>query len=363
MSDSGCNPADAPRQYFELGELALENGAVLRDAFLGCVVHGIPEPDGTNVILVTASIGGDAHRLDCLIGPGRAFDPARHCVIAVDAIGNGWSISPSNSPGQPGMEFPPFTIGDMVKSQHRLLTEHFGLEYVSAVAGASMGGMQALEWGVRHPEMMDSLVTLAPLARTQAWTVAVNQLSRNILFADAAWQNGRFVTHPERALRAWSNLMDVLIGTTPARLDEQVGGPANIVEHMRTHEETTVAGGMAPEDWIYQTRAYDAHNVGRCLPFAGDADAALASIRARTLVMAPAVDLYNPVEQQRAIAEQIPRSQLEQIDGGDGHEASNPVTDAARAEMNDVVGSFLKAADEPACVHGSGQSEDNPNAE
>ena len=51
------------------------------------------------------------------------------------------------------MRFPRFSIRDMVQSQHRLLTEELGVKSLLAVVGASMGGMQALQWGVSHPRL------------------------------------------------------------------------------------------------------------------------------------------------------------------------------------------------------------------
>src|ERR1700674_2619354 len=111
--------------------------------------------------MVTA-IGDNNHRIDYLIGPGRALDPAKYFVICTDAIGNGLTTSPSNSKSQPKMMFPKFNIRDMVNSQHRLVAEKFGLKKLVTVIGASMGGMQAVQWGLSYPEMMDSIVPIIP---------------------------------------------------------------------------------------------------------------------------------------------------------------------------------------------------------
>ena len=114
--------------------------------------------------MVTA-ISGNHHRLDFMIGPGKALDPEKYFIICTDAIGNGLTTSPSNSKVQPRMQFPKFTIRDMVESQYRLVKEKFGIEHVVAVIGPSMGGMQALQWGVSHPDFMDALVAMVPLRR------------------------------------------------------------------------------------------------------------------------------------------------------------------------------------------------------
>ena len=71
------------------------------------------------------------------------------------------------------MQFPKFVIRDMIESQYRLLKEKFGIDHVVAVIGPSMGGMQTLQWGVSHPDYMDALIAIVPLAKTPPWSVAV----------------------------------------------------------------------------------------------------------------------------------------------------------------------------------------------
>lgn len=93
---------------------------------------------------MTSSLGGNRHRIDFLIGPGKAYDPAKYFIICTDAIGNGQTTSPSNSPTQHGTKFPHYSIRDMVQSQYALVTKFFGLKHLAVVTGASMGGMQSL---------------------------------------------------------------------------------------------------------------------------------------------------------------------------------------------------------------------------
>jgi pimeloyl-ACP methyl ester carboxylesterase len=144
--------------------------------------------------MVTA-LSGNHHRLDFLIGPGKALDTDKYFIVCTDAIGTGLTTSPSNSPAQPQMKFPRFVIRDMVTSQYKLLTEHLGIQHVVTVIGPWMGGMQALQWGVSYPDFMDSLVALVPLARTLAWTVTVLEATRTGTLAGV-------VQHLERCQRS-----------------------------------------------------------------------------------------------------------------------------------------------------------------
>ncbi len=184
---------DRPHLVARLGRFALESGAAIEDFEACYVTHGTLSPARDNAVLVCAAIGQTHHRLDFLIGPGKALDPARYFIVAIDAIGNGLTSSPSTSKAQPLDKFPRFTIRDMVASQHAVLTQVLGLKEVLAVAGASMGGMQALQWGVSHPGFMRAIVAMTPMARTAPWSVAVNETCRAALMADPAW-NGRHFT-------------------------------------------------------------------------------------------------------------------------------------------------------------------------
>src|SRR5215813_6715189 len=192
-------PDQAPHQLFEEGDLKLESGEVIKDFSISYVTHGTLNENKNNAILMTSSIGGNHHRIDFLIGPGKALDTNKYFIIATDAISNGLSTSPSNSKSQPGTMFPRFTIRDMVESQYRLVTEKFGITHVLAVSGASMGGMQTLQWGVSHPEMMDALIALTPMSHTPAWSIAVNEATRKALTADSAYNNGDTPNSQKRA--------------------------------------------------------------------------------------------------------------------------------------------------------------------
>jgi homoserine O-acetyltransferase len=185
-------PDQPPHQLFAEGDLKLESGDSINEFAISYVTHGKLNEKKNNAILMTSSIAGNHHRIDFLIGPGKALDTNKYFIIATDAIGNGLSTSPSNSKTQHGVKFPHFTIRDMVESQYRLVKEKFGITRLLAVSGASMGGMQTLQWGVSHPDMMAALIALTPMAKTPAWSVAVNEATRKALIADAAYNNGDY---------------------------------------------------------------------------------------------------------------------------------------------------------------------------
>src|SRR3989475_7436283 len=120
-------PNQPPHKTYRIGELALENGDVIKDFSISYVTHGTLNANKSNAILMATAISANHHRLDFLIGPGKALDTNKYFVVATDAIGNGLTTSPSNSTAQHRMSFPQFLIRDMVQAQHRLVTEQRGI--------------------------------------------------------------------------------------------------------------------------------------------------------------------------------------------------------------------------------------------
>jgi len=318
----------------------LESGAVIRDYRQCYVTHGTLDAARANAILVCPAITGTHHRLDFLIGAGKALDPARHFIVAADPIGNGLSTSPSNSATQPVMRFPRFCVRDMIEAQRRLLVEHLGIPHVVAVVGASMGGMQALQWAVSHPAFMDKVIALTPMARTAAWAKVVLEAARACLMADPAWSGAGFDGVPERGWAAYAGLMNALLMRTPEALERACQGRevhawfGEIVAHQRAQD-------LDATDFLYQSWAYEAHDVGHTPGFGGDTERALQSIVARTLILAPPLDLFNPVACARLAADAIPRAQAVEIPSIQGHYAATSLEPSDAAFINRTIGAFL----------------------
>jgi homoserine O-acetyltransferase len=114
-----------PHQLFGEGDLKLESGSVIKDFSISYVTHGTLNAKKSNAILMVTAVGGNHHRIDFLIGPGKALDPDKYFIICTDAIANGLTTSPSNSKAQLRMSFPRLTIRDMVESQYRFVPVHW----------------------------------------------------------------------------------------------------------------------------------------------------------------------------------------------------------------------------------------------
>ena len=341
---SAHGPNDPPHQTYAMGDFKLESGEVIRDFQMSYVTHGTLNAKKSNAILMTASIGGNHHRIDYLIGPGRALDPARYFIICTDAIGNGLTTSPSNSKAQPAMAFPRFNIRDMVNSSARLAKEKFGIDKLVTAIGASMGGMQTLQYGVSFPDGAQSLVAIIPLGRTTPWTTNALELTRQAIMSDPAWDNGNYPAgaSPEKGMRMWARILFSEITRTPDSLQADLLGNMDAIAWQQSIADASWKR-MDARDWVYQTWAYDQHNVGTTPGFNGDYFKALKSIKAKTLVLAGEGDLLNPESNAREAAQFIPDARYVTIKTRTamGHTSGAGATAPENELQNREIAAFL----------------------
>ena len=340
-------PSDPPHQLLALGDFKLESGESIKDFSISYVTHGTLNANKSNAILVTTAIGGNHHRLDYLIGPGRALDPTKYFIISTDAIGNGLTASPSNSKAQPRMKFPKFNIRDMVNSQYRLVTEKFGITKLVSVVGASMGGMQALQWVASYPVSAESAVPIIPLGRTPAWTTSVLEMLRQTIMADPDWKGGNYDSQPERGMRLWAAWLSGVIVRTPQFAESSFPNSADVIPFLKA---TADAGWkrIDANDWIYQSWAYDQHNLGTTADFNGDYHKALKSIKAKVLILAGTGDLLNPEMEAQEAAKYISDVRYVSINSArpTGHLSGAGVTAPENEMQNREISSFLELVTE-----------------
>jgi homoserine O-acetyltransferase/O-succinyltransferase len=335
-------PQQAPHQLYGEGDLKLESGEAIKDFSISYVTHGTLNAQKSNAILMVTAISGNHHRLDFMIGPGKGLDPGKYFIVCTDAIANGLTTSPSNSKTQPRMSFPKFTIRDMVESQYRLMKEKFGIDHVVAVVGPSMGGMQTLQWGVSHPGYMDALVAIVPLAKTPPWSVAVMEASRKAIMDDPAWKDGNYDAPPEKGIRLWRDIVTLLAARTPDMYTVQFKNGLDVLPWME-QQETAALKAFDANDWIYQSWAYDRHDVGTTPGFGGDTAKALASIKAKTLILTGTKDLLNPDFEPKEMGKNIPDVRMMTISPGTvtGHASAGGFNPADVEFLNRETGAFL----------------------
>ena len=154
-----------PAKVVSLGACRLGSGAELPDCRVAYRAYGKLTATRDNVVLIPTWLLGRSEDWHPLLNTEPLADTTRFYVIVVDALADGLSSSPSNTVASARPAFQNLTIGDMVESQYRLLTERLGIRHLRAVMGFSMGGMQAIEWAVRYPSFVDRIIPIAGTPR------------------------------------------------------------------------------------------------------------------------------------------------------------------------------------------------------
>jgi homoserine O-acetyltransferase len=215
-------------QFLDLpAPIQLDSGRQLSPIRVAYETYGTLSRGRDNVILVCHALSGDAHAAgfaktppvestrdgfaatdrdgsagrglgwwDGMIGPGKAFDTDRYFVVSTNLLGGcrgttgPSSIDPAT--GRPyGPDFPVVTVADMVRTERAFL-DVLGIPRLAAVAGGSLGGMQALEWAVLYPDQVDAIVAIASTHALQPQGVAWNAIARSAITGDPDWQDGRY---------------------------------------------------------------------------------------------------------------------------------------------------------------------------
>jgi homoserine O-acetyltransferase len=268
-----AQPPVPPLRVGSIRDCRVADGAVIPNCRVAYRTYGRLDDTRSNTVLIPTWLLGRSEDWHPLLGNDPLVDTTRFFVVVVDALGDGHSSSPSNTRGARAA-FAALTVGDMVESQYRLLTVQLGIHHLRAVVGFSMGGMQAIEWAVRHSTFVDKIVPIAGSPRVgtfdqMMWTAMLNEIEdahRAGAPADSVWAR---LAH-----------MEMLFVQTPVALNSR--GTDSV-----TREVAANARGYrrawALEDYAAQLRAIREYDATRA--YGGDLRRAAAEVRARVLAV------------------------------------------------------------------------------
>lgn len=307
---------------FALGDLEVERGGTIRDARLVWKTHGTLSPARDNVVVYPCSYTADHTGLEPLIGPDEVLDPTRWFVVVPDMFSNGLSSSASTTPDFPAL----VTAGDNVRAQRRLLAERFGVDRVAAVYGFSMGAIQAYHWAAEFPDLVERAVVVCGSARTAVHNrVFLSGLLRILEAAPEHLGGGRFAEEPVAALHAFAHVYagwGLSQDFYRAELYRTVLGAPDLATFLQTDWVDSFARSRAA-DLYAQALTWDDADISRAR-HDGDLPAALASIRARVLLLPSTTDLYFRVADNEAELPHLAHGELRPIPSVYGHRAGFP---------------------------------------
>lgn len=350
-------------------EFQLESGKKLGPINIRYETYGALNSDRSNAILLLHAFSGDAHAAgyfserdktpgwwDAMVGPGKAFDTNKYFLICSNIIGGcQGSTGPSSINPQTGkpyaLSFPLITINDMVRAQNELLN-HLGISELYAVAGGSMGGMQALEWSIYYPEKVRSAIILASTSRMTAQGIAFNALSRNAIMSDFRWENGNYYGKeiPSRGL-AIARMAGHITYLSDEAMHKKFGRRLqgreqygyNFSDEFEVESYLQYQGGKFVErfdanSYIYISKAMDYFDLGARF---GGLNKVFAETRAKFLVVSFSSDWLYPSYQSKEIVFALTKNRKDvsyiEINCPYGHDSFLLETD----RQSSIISSFL----------------------
>ena len=363
------------------GGVRLAYGGVLKEIEVAYEMCGAPY-DGTNAIYICHALTGDAHVAgirpgetkpsgwwEGMVGPGRAIDTNRFCVICANVIGGcsgttgPMSVNPDT--GRPyGSSFPQYTFDDAVYV-FRMFLRQIGVTHLAALIGGSYGGLQVVNWMTRYPDDMDRVCLIATSANLNTEALALSIMSRTSITDDPAWKGGDYYLEgdgkgPKAGLASARQLAhitylsrELLQEKFDRRLQQNfLDAPAEEraerdrlfktyfqIESYLDYQAMKFVRRFDANSYLHITRSMDLADP--CTEF-GSLDAAFARVKAKTLVVSYEGDILFPVCQSKEIATSLKKAGKSvsycHLESGRGHDSF--LTDID--DLSKLVGGFLR---------------------
>jgi homoserine O-acetyltransferase len=352
------------------GDFAMHRGGCLHSPTIAYETWGELQAKGANAILLFTGLSPSAHAASSpenpaagwwedMIGSGLPLDTDRYFVICVNSLGSCFgSTGPSDIDPATGkrycLSYPVLTLEDVAEGGYEVL-KHLGIERVHTTMGASMGGMSALAFCVRHPEVSEQMISISAATRALPFAIAVRSLQREMITKDRKWNNGNYEPDDPpvigqrlarklgmmtyRSAEEW----EWRFGRERISFEEHAGNPFfgdfAVESYLESHANK-FTGQFDANSYLYLSRASDLFDFAE---HGGSIEAGFARLKLkRALVIGVTTDALFPIRQQEQLAEGlkavVPDVEFVRLDCIKGH-------DSFLVEMDDfrpVIGKFLE---------------------
>jgi homoserine O-acetyltransferase len=310
-----CSNASAQllteKKFFTLPQYTTAGGKALKNLRIGYETYGKLNAAGDNAVFVAHFFSGTSHAAgrysadektagywDAIIGPGKAIDTNRYFVVSADTLVNLNVKSPSVGTAGPatvnpdtgkpyGSSFPVVSMKDSVRV-HKALVDSLGVTKLAAVAGASGGSIQAMEWAVEYPGLVERVIhVIGPGLDIHPYVIGLLELWMMPIKLDPNWKGGDYFGGPEPAEGVAQSLKTITLTALHFGWAEKVHGYKWAAEGKNPQD--AMGNLFAIEDSLYKT------GVAR----AGATDAA------HLVWMAKANQLYNLEKEQSRIKAKV----------------------------------------------------------
>lgn len=358
------------RKFRVEGNFAMHRGGFLESPTIAYETWGKLHGNGDNAILLYTGLSPSAHASSSpenpaagwwedMIGSGLPLDTDRYFVICINSLGSCFgSTGPADIDPATGeryrLSYPVLTLEDVAEGGYEVL-RHLGIEKVDTTIGASMGGMSALGFCVRHPAMSKRLICISSATRAIPFAIAVRSLQREMIVKDPKWDNGNY--DPEdppvtgqrfarklgmmtyRSAEEWEQRF----GRERISFEEHAGNPFygdfSVESYLENHANK-FTGQFDANCYLYLSRASDLFDLAE---HGGSLEAGFSRLKLeRALVIGVTTDILYPLRQQEALVEGlkavVPDVEFVRLDCIKGHDSFLVEMDAFRP----VIGRFFE---------------------
>ena len=314
--------------YFEYKhDFSLESGESLPGFTLAYHTFGNLNDRKDNVVWIVHALTANSNPTEWwpgIVGNDFAIDPKKHFIICANSLGSPYgSTSPLSIDPRKGVpyyhNFPLITNRDIARS-FELLSIDLGIDQIKLLAGASLGGQQALEWSVIAPKKFEQLLLIATNAKHSPWGIGFNESQRLAIEADQTWKEkhddaGKAGLLAARSIALLSYRSSQGYNNTQADSEDKLDN-FRVQSYQRYQGEKLVKRFNA-FSYVTLSKAMDSHNLGRNR---GGVLSALTQIKAKTTILGIETDILFPLEEQKFLYRHIPDARLEVIHSDLGHD-------------------------------------------
>lgn len=282
--------AQSQQKYSEIGNLKLVNGDVLEKCVIGFRTFGKLNQDSSNALIFPTWFEGTTDDITRLIQKYSFLDTTKYFIIAIDALGNGVSSSPSNHNVYKIKSIPKITIRDMVNSQHKFITEKMKLNHLFGAVGGSLGAMQVLEWSIAYPNFISKIVAYVGTPKMSTYDLLWINAQLNIIEA------GKKYGVTDKEIRKSIAMIMAVMGRTPDYFVEKIKRE-DFADYIKKFDNE-FSSSFTLDDYEYQLKAISNHDISK--EFNGSMEETAKQIKAKLFFIISETDLLiNPTETKR----------------------------------------------------------------
>jgi homoserine O-acetyltransferase len=352
MFGNACAQLLTEKKFMTLPQYTTVGGKTIKNVRVGYETYGKLNAAGDNAVFIAHFFSGTSHAAgrykadekvagywDAIIGPGKAIDTDKYFVVSADTLANlnvkspmvGTSGPATLNPdtGKPyGSSFPVVTTRDFVRV-HKALIDTLGVHKLQAVAGASGGSLQTMDWAAEYPELVERVIhVIGPGLDIHPYVIGLLDLWMMPIRMDPNWKGGDYFGGAEPNEGVAQALKTVTLLTLHYAWAEKVHGykwavegrnPLDAMSNLYAIEDSLYKSGVAraaasdAAHFVWTAKSNQLYNLEK----------EQSKIKAKVLFLPAQTDLIFPPALSRKWAEKLKAQgnyvELYEIEGTSGH--------------------------------------------